>query len=155
MTSLIRENPTRTLPIVVQELAEKFRNAPALLSDHECWTYQQLAERMNRYARWALDRNIGRGDVVALLMPSRPEYMAVWLGITAVGNLPKSTAWILIRAYYAAFFAAHSILRMFGNLCIQLESPETFALDHVAQSFVQNGLGARHSHGQRCGEKTN
>ena len=87
MTSLIRENPTRTLPIVVQELAEKFRNAPALLSDHECWTYQQLAERMNRYARWALDRNIGRGDVVALLMPSRPEYMAVWLGITAVGGV--------------------------------------------------------------------
>jgi len=87
MTSFIKENSARILPIVVQELAEKFGNAPALLSDHECWTYQQLAERTNRYARWALDRNIGRGDVVALLMPSRPEYMAVWLGITAVGGV--------------------------------------------------------------------
>ena len=87
MTSLVKENPARTLPIVVQELAEKFRNAPALLSDHECWTFQQLAERTNRYARWALAHDIGRGDVVALLMPSRPEYMAIWLGITAIGGV--------------------------------------------------------------------
>src|SRR6476469_7212729 len=87
LTASIGGNPQRTLPVVIQELANKFRDAPALLSDRECWTYRQLAERMNRYSRWALARNIAPGEVVALLMPSRPEYLAIWLGITAVGGV--------------------------------------------------------------------
>src|SRR5262249_34132169 len=28
-----------------------------------------------------------KGDVVCLLMPNRPEYMAIWLGITRVGGI--------------------------------------------------------------------
>ena len=35
-------------------------------------------------------------------------------GIENPNELPQSTAWALIRAYYSAFFAAHSILRIFG-----------------------------------------
>ena len=85
MTAPIPRNPGRTLSVVVQETAEKFPAAPALLSEHECWSHQQLAERMNRYARWALEQNIAPGDVVALLMSNRPEYLAIWLGIPAVG----------------------------------------------------------------------
>ena len=87
MTASIGANPLRTLPVVIQELAEKFHDAPALLSDRECWSHRQLAERMNRYGRWALAQNIAPGDVVALLMPSRPDYLAIWLGITAVGGV--------------------------------------------------------------------
>ncbi len=40
---------------------------------------------MNQYARWALDQNLAKGDVVCLLMSNRPEYLAIWLGITSVG----------------------------------------------------------------------
>lgn len=36
-------------------------------------------------------------------------------------KLPKSFGWIAIKCYYAAFFAAHSILRSFGYTCSQLE----------------------------------
>jgi fatty-acyl-CoA synthase len=87
MTASIGDNPTRILPVVVQVLAEKFEDAPALISERECWSHRQLAERMNRYARWALHRNVAAGDVVALLMPNRPEYLAIWLGISAVGGI--------------------------------------------------------------------
>ena len=87
MTASIGDNPTRILPVVVQELAEKFGDAPALISERECWSHRQLAERMNRYSRWALHRNVAPGDVVALLMPNRPEYLAIWLGISAVGGV--------------------------------------------------------------------
>jgi fatty-acyl-CoA synthase len=48
-------------------------------------TYRALDERTNRYARWALEQNIGKGETVCLVMPNRPEYMAIWLGITKVG----------------------------------------------------------------------
>src|SRR5690242_17696610 len=87
LTASIGANPARTFPVVIQELADKFDDAPALLSDRESWTYRQLAERMNRYSRWALAQGIAPGDVVALLMPNRPEYLSIWLGITAVGGV--------------------------------------------------------------------
>src|SRR5881628_3705214 len=85
LTAPIANNPGRIFSTVIEELAEKFSEAPALLSDRECLTYRALAERSNRYARWALDQGLAKGDTVCLIMPNRPEYMAIWLGITRVG----------------------------------------------------------------------
>src|ERR1700693_4289263 len=84
-TAPIAANPQRILPHVIEELAQTRGDAPALLSAHECLTYRTLDERTNRYARWALEQNIGKGETVCLVMPNRPEYMAIWLGITTVG----------------------------------------------------------------------
>ncbi len=77
--------PTRTLPVVIDELAARFGDAPALLSDRERFTFADLADRSRRYARWAMDQGLGAGDVVALMMPNRPEYMAIWLGLSRLG----------------------------------------------------------------------
>jgi fatty-acyl-CoA synthase len=85
LTAPIANNPGRIFPAVIEELAETFGEAPALLSDRECLTYRALAERSHRYARWALDQGLVKGDAVCLIMPNRPEYMAIWLGITSVG----------------------------------------------------------------------
>jgi fatty-acyl-CoA synthase len=52
-TAPIVANPQRTLPSLIEELAERFGDAPALLSDLESLTYRELAERASRYARWA------------------------------------------------------------------------------------------------------
>src|SRR2546428_9681071 len=87
LTAPITGSPGRTLPVVIDELAEKVGDAPALLSERECMTYGVLADRSNRYARWALDQGLAKGEPVCLLMPNRPEYMAVWLGITKVGGV--------------------------------------------------------------------
>ena len=46
-----------------------------------------LADRINRYARWALQAGIRPGDTVCLLMPNRPDYVAAWLGIIKVGGV--------------------------------------------------------------------
>src|SRR6266700_3241181 len=93
MTTPIAKNPTRVFPIVVEELAEKFGDAPALLSVSERLTYRELGARSNRYAHWALAQGLGKGETVCLLMPNRPEYMAIWLGVTRVGavvSLPNT-----------------------------------------------------------------
>ena len=87
LTAPIAKNPHRILPTVIEELAETLGEAPALLSDREDLTYRALAERSNRYARWALDANLAKGDAVCLFMPNRPEYLAIWLGITRVGGV--------------------------------------------------------------------
>ncbi len=87
LTAPITRNPARILPTVIEEGARRFREKPALLSERESLTYRELMERSNRYARWALDIGLEKGDAVCLLMPNRPEYLAVWLGITSVGGV--------------------------------------------------------------------
>jgi len=87
LTAPITRNPDRVLSTVIEELAAEFGDTPSLLSDRECLTYRGLFARCNRYARWALDEGVGKGDVVCLLMTNRPEYIAIWLGITSVGGV--------------------------------------------------------------------
>lgn len=84
-TAGIAAAPTRTLPILIEDLAASHGDAPALLSDAECFTYAQLDAQANRFARWASHAGLRRGDVVALLMENRPDYVAVWLGLTKAG----------------------------------------------------------------------
>ncbi len=84
-TAPIAAKPQRLLSTVIEELAATQTDAPALMSAGECFSYGELAGRMHRFARWALDQGLGKGDVVALMMPNRPEYMAIWLGLTSVG----------------------------------------------------------------------
>ena len=85
MTAPIVRDPTRIFPAVIDELAERHGDTPALMSDRETLSYRGLAERSRRYTRWALAQYIAKGDVVALLMPNRPEYFATWLGLTRAG----------------------------------------------------------------------
>lgn len=87
LTAPIPRQPERVLPAVVDDLGQRLADKPALLSDRECFTYQELAGRARRYARWALAQGVAKGDVVGLLMPNRPEYLAIWLGITRVGGV--------------------------------------------------------------------
>jgi fatty-acyl-CoA synthase len=87
VTMPIAKNPTRVFPAVVEDLADKFGDAPALMSDRERFSYRQLAARSNRYARWALAHGVGKGDTVCLMMPNRPEFLAVWLGVTRIGGV--------------------------------------------------------------------
>ncbi len=86
-TSSIARNPRRILSSVITEVASHSSSVPALLSDRESFTYGELIERSNRYAHWAIQQKMQKGEVVALLMTSRPEYFACWLGITAAGGV--------------------------------------------------------------------
>jgi fatty-acyl-CoA synthase len=86
-TAAISANPQRILSSVIAEIAQRQPEAPALISERETLSYRTLAKRVNRYARWALAQNLGKGDAVALIMPNCPEYIAIWLGITSVGGV--------------------------------------------------------------------
>ncbi len=84
-TAPIARNPLVTLPTQLDGLADRFGTAPALVGEHSRLSYRELADLANRYARWALAQGLARGDVVALVMPNCPEYLAIWLGVTRVG----------------------------------------------------------------------
>jgi fatty-acyl-CoA synthase len=104
MTANIARHPATTLPILVEELADKFEIAPALISERQTLSYRALADRANYYALWALRQNLAFGDVFCLLMQNSPEYFAIWLGITKVGGIVS-----LINTRLTASSLAHSI----------------------------------------------
>jgi fatty-acyl-CoA synthase len=121
-TARIAEHPTRTLPVVIGELGQRFGDKPALLSDRETMSFAALARRMNRYSRWALAEGIGPAAPVCLLMPNRPEYLAIWLGVTQVGGVVA-----LLNTNLTGAALAH---------CIQVAAPSHIIVAaELAQAF--------------------
>ena len=86
-TAPIAGQPRPLLLDAIEDIAQIEGDAPALISEHGTLTYRALVERSRRYARWALGQNLAKGQTICLMMPNRPDYMAVWLGITAVGGV--------------------------------------------------------------------
>lgn len=56
-------------------------------------------------------------------------------GINETINFPKSTAWTAIRFYYSAYYAAHSIIRVFGLVFSQLDDSSIRTLNQYANSI--------------------
>lgn len=50
-------------------------------------------------------------------------------------KFPKATAWPAIKAYYASFFSAHAILRLFGVSCSQIEPTQAALLSKYATLY--------------------
>ena len=120
------------LPAVVDELGHRLGDKPALLSDRECFTYLELAGRARRYARLALAHGVAKGDVVGLLMPNRPEYLAIWLGVTRVGGVVA-----LLNTNLAGQSLAHCIQAVSAkHLIVAAELADALdtALPHLAAS---------------------
>jgi fatty-acyl-CoA synthase len=86
-TMPIAKNPQRIFPQVISEMAEKFGPTPALISPRERFTYAELNARAYRYARWALQQGIRKGDTLCVLMSGSPEYIALWIGLIRVGGV--------------------------------------------------------------------
>lgn len=106
------KNATSTLPIQIGALAEAYADRIALIGEDETLTYGALASRANRFARWALDQGLNRGDVVCLVMHNSPTYLTAWLGITRVGAIVS-----LVNTNLVGDSLAHAI-RVTAAKCI-------------------------------------
>ena len=87
MTAAIDTKPQQIFPRVVDGLGESFGAAPALSSRADSFSHRELAARARQVARWAMAQGLAKGEVVALLMPNRADYLAIWLGITRIGGV--------------------------------------------------------------------
>jgi fatty-acyl-CoA synthase len=86
-TARATRDPTRILPRAVAEWALRYGDATALIGTSETFSFRALEARMNQYSRWALGAGVAKGETVALAMGNRPEYFAIWLGLTQVGAI--------------------------------------------------------------------
>ncbi|MFK7895686.1 MAG: long-chain-acyl-CoA synthetase [Myxococcota bacterium] len=58
---------------------------PALIGESSSMTWQEFDAYANRVAHWGLSKGLTRGSVVALLMENRPEFIAIWVGLSRIG----------------------------------------------------------------------
>ncbi|MCB1501254.1 MAG: long-chain-acyl-CoA synthetase [Bauldia sp.] len=134
-------NKSRTFLDALEDLARRYGDRPALIGEHETLTYAGLDGRANRYARWAMANGVAKGDVVCLLMPNRPEYAAIWLGVARAGGITA-----LLNTNLGGAALAH---------CVNLVRPKHVILAaELAESYADAARrvepGSRHwLHGAR------
>jgi len=87
LTARIEAQPKRLFADVISEWAAKTPDAPALLMQGHALNYAAAFALINKYARWALAQGVKPGDRVALIVPTCPDYVAAWAGITMVGGI--------------------------------------------------------------------
>uniref|UniRef100_A0A8C8HY75 Arachidonate--CoA ligase n=1 Tax=Oncorhynchus tshawytscha TaxID=74940 RepID=A0A8C8HY75_ONCTS len=76
-----------TLPKIFAETVRRHGDKTALIFEGtgEKWSFRQLDEYSNRVANLLLQRGFVEGDVVALFMENRSQYVGLWLGMAKIG----------------------------------------------------------------------
>jgi fatty-acyl-CoA synthase len=69
----------------LQAAMDRWRERPAITFEGRTASYGELDAIANRFAHWAKDQGLRRGQVVALFMPNRLEYFPIWYGLSKVG----------------------------------------------------------------------
>src|SRR5512134_826178 len=69
----------------IEAQSRKTPQRPFLLYRDRQQSYGALNARANQVAHWALSQGLSRGDVVALCMENRPEYIPSWAGLAKLG----------------------------------------------------------------------
>lgn len=68
-----------------ERVCDLYPQQMAVSLENKHLTYQQFEALSNRYAHWARGRGLKAGDTVALILPNRHDYIAIWVGLNKLG----------------------------------------------------------------------
>jgi fatty-acyl-CoA synthase len=88
----------------LQAAVETWRDRNALTFEGRSVTYGELDAIANRFAHWGKGLNLRRGQTVALFMPNRLEYFAIWYGLSKIGVVTA-----LINSQLSGLALAHCL----------------------------------------------
>jgi len=69
----------------LEAAVDAWRERRAITFEGRTVSYGELDAIANRYAHWAQEHGVHKGDVVALFVPNRLDYLAIWCGLSKVG----------------------------------------------------------------------
>jgi fatty-acyl-CoA synthase len=82
--SIVPDSP-RLVCDDLEAAIDAWRARSAITLGRRTVTYGQLDEMANRYAHWAVEHGVRRGQTVALYAPTRIDYLAIWYGLAKIG----------------------------------------------------------------------
>ena len=100
----VSKEPEVLAPDDLESCIDRYPDRVAFRFEDRVMTYGELDRLANRFAYWALSKGLHRGDTVALFMENRPEYVAVWYGLSKVGVVSA-----LVNTNLTGKSLAHSI----------------------------------------------
>ncbi|HLK24035.1 MAG TPA: long-chain-acyl-CoA synthetase [Caulobacteraceae bacterium] len=81
----IRPDSPRLVCDDLEAAVDAWRTRAAITLGRRTISYGELDEIANRYAHWAVEHGVRRGQTVALYMPTRVDYLPIWYGLSKVG----------------------------------------------------------------------
>lgn len=74
-----------TIGDVFQEFVSKTPEKACFVYEDRVWTFREINEFSNRIANAFHAHGYKKGDTVGLLLENRPEFVAMWLGLSKLG----------------------------------------------------------------------
>lgn len=139
------------MDVIVQTLAqfalrEIFEEKSKSQSDLKAWLANQSYYTQQVVSKNAFLLDFQRNDLLFVSMANDCNRLSQ-AAFETISSLqphplfPRSHAWTIIQTYYAAFFSAHALLRIYGRSCSQLESEHLSKVLEVAKMLGHdNGL---------------
>ncbi len=81
----IESSSTNLLCDDLEAAVDKWSSRQAMSFEGRTLTYGELDAMANRFAHWAQEHKIRRGETVAIFLPNRLEYLPIWFGLQKVG----------------------------------------------------------------------
>lgn len=116
----------------LEAAVDAHRDRPAITFEGKTLTYGEMDALANRYAHWAKEQGVTRGQTVALFMPNRAEYLPIWYGLTKVG-----VATALINNNLTGAQLAHC-LNISGALHCLVDAETSPAFEAVAGQLTKH-----------------
>jgi fatty-acyl-CoA synthase len=117
----------------IQAAVDEWRDSTAMTFEGRTVTYGELDAMANRFAHWGKGQNLRRGQTVALFMPNRLEYFAVWYGLSKIGVVTA-----LINNQLSGLALAHC-LNISQAACILVDA-ETAPVFEAAKGLLEKPL---------------
>ena len=110
------------LSSIIDRSALYFNDKIALAYGENQFTYGHLRSATERIAFYLRDRGVGRGDRIAIFMPNRPEWVAVYYAIVRLGAVAVCTS-----AAYKKTEIAHLLKESAASLLVTCDElvPQT------------------------------
>lgn len=105
-------------------------------------TFQETDEMSNRVANWAVAQGFQPGEIVALMMDNRPEFVATWLGLAKAGVCAT-----LINTNVKGKPVVHAITAAVSSVAVILGTEHTEVIGAVREDLQAAGVKLFASYG--------
>lgn len=125
----MKHTPEQSYTLVdrLEEWATQTPDSVFLIWNDRTFSYGEVNTQANRYAHFALARGLQPGDVVALLMENRPEFLFVWFALAKIGCISA-----LINNQISGDALRHALTTT-GSQCLFIGSECLDRLEHTPE----------------------
>ncbi|KAL4917677.1 hypothetical protein BDW62DRAFT_218017 [Aspergillus aurantiobrunneus] len=76
--------------LVFDATVSRYPDMLALWSREGTYTYREIRDKAAQYGHFFLSKGVDRGELVALYLQNRPEFIFTWLGLWSIGCAPAA-----------------------------------------------------------------